>query len=225
MRLPVVVSEYAASAKEYLGQAVRGGPERGSSSLQSGGMASGESDWMPPVNSFTLKGKGKERVAESSSLPRRDVDVSPRDLECERRRLRNGSDELDHHENPLRKQKRHSEHTYDPGEHAGPFISREYPEYHDYDPLGHSGQWKRAHELEQRTRERKKRVKDEWKNREEKECNPDRWLPQLRVGGEVMKQTPFTRRTEHGLTGGVDEEEKYGDGFRKQRLHTLGGGK
>lgn len=59
--------------------------------------------------------------------------------------------------------------------HTRPYSRSSFEEDQvDYDPLGHSNQWKRAHRLDEYTRERKARLRDDWEKKVEKESDPKR---------------------------------------------------
>ena len=222
-RLPTAVAEYAATARDYVSQAVRGSPHKVSVLQQSGGVGYGNTDWEPPVNSFTLV---EEARARSPSPDWRSDKAVLRELEKDRRRGMNGADKLDHCEKAALEQQRHSTGAKHPSqnelrakEQTGPVFERDKLYY---DPLGVSSEWKRAHEFDERTRQRKQRLSEDWKNKEEKDNNTDRRRPELKIQGEVTKTKALTRRTAHGLAEREHQSDEESNGWTKQKMHGLG---
>ena len=167
-RLPNRVFGYAATASNYISRAVRRNPVIASEPQQTGGACHGYTDWEPPVNSFT---SAEESKALSPGLnwrrERAGVQKVDKGLMLGAQRI-SKQDRIEH---ATLKQKRPTEHAYCMREQRGPSFEKGKLYY---DPLGMSSQWKRADPTEEWHRQRKKRLSEEWKSKEEKESWEDR---------------------------------------------------
>ena len=167
-RLPNRVFGYAATASNYISQAVRRSPVIVSEPQHTGGACHGYTDWEPPANSFTL---AEEFKALSPGLNWRRERAGVQKVD---KGLMLGAQQnlkQNRNEHATFKQKRPVEHAYCMREQRGPTFEKEKLYY---DPLGMSSQWKRADPMEKWHRQRKKRLSEEWKSKEEKESREDR---------------------------------------------------
>ena len=167
-RLPDRVFRFAATASNYISQAVRRSPAIASEPQQTEGACHGYMGWEPPANSFAL---ADESRALSPGLnwrrERADVQKVDEGLMLGAQRI----SKRDRSEQATFKQEGPTEHAYRMREQKGPGSEKEKLYY---DSLGMSSQWKRADPMEEWHRQRKKRLSEEWKTKEEKKSGVDR---------------------------------------------------
>jgi len=205
-RAPGVMSRYAATAREYVNQAVHGSLGGEPKPQQSEGEEDECSDWEPTGNSFTLPG---ETIACSRSQSP-DWESDPAGLRAPEKARGEGTNELEYCERAGLEPERRGQHTYRMKTKPGTTVERGDS---FYDPLGVSSEWRRAHELDERIKRRKERLNEDWLNRVEKDYNPDRRHPRLDVGKEGMESETLARRMAHGLKERKYQSAEEGDGW------------
>lgn len=214
-RAPGVVSRYAATAREYVSQAVQGSPGGVSKSQQSWGDEDECPDWEPPGNSLTFPGETGGR----SRSQRPDWESDPAGLRAPEKTRGQGASKLEYRERAGLEPERLGQHAYRAKTKIGTTVEREDS---SYDPLGVSSEWRRAQELDERIKRRKKRVSEDWSNKVEKDYNPNRRQPGLDVGKEGMRSEALARRVADGFNERKHEGAEEGDGWIEQELRGLG---
>lgn len=210
-RAPGVMSRYAATAREYVSQAVHGSPTRVSKPQQKRGDDDGCSNWEPPENSFTLPEKTRAR----SPSPSPDWQSDPAGLRAPEKVRRQGTNKLEYREKAGLEPERMGQHAYRTKAKIGTTVEREDS---CYDPLGVSSEWRRAREFDEGTKRRKTRVSEDWSNKVEKDYDPNRRHPRLDVGKEGMESEALARRKAQGFEEPKYENAEEGDEGTEQDL-------
>jgi len=214
-RAPGVLSRYAATAREYVSQAVRGSPGGAPKPQQSRGEEDGCSDWEPPGNEFTLPGE----TTACSSSQRVDWESDLAGLRAPEKARGQGTNKLEYRERAGLEPERLGQHAYRTKTKIGTTVEREDS---SYDLLGVSSEWRRAQELDEWIKRRKKRVSEDWSNKVEKDYNPNRRHPGLELGKEGMRSEALARRVADGFNERKHEGAEEGDGWIEQEFRGLG---